>query len=342
MNYTNPVYAGYFADPFVFRHAGEYFAIGTGADEARGESVSSARPSIFPLLRSRDLVHWEELGPALIAPAGERESARGQHAQLGSTFWAPEIAHAEGRWYLYYSVGHGDARHQLRVAVGERPAGPYRDAAALTDPLRVPFAIDPHPFRDDDGKWYLFQARDFLDVAQDHSHRAGTALVVHELETMTQLAEAGHTVLRARCDWQRFRAERPMYGGTFDWHTLEGPCVLKHAGLYYCLYSGGCWEDESYGVDYAVARHPLGPYDDQGNQAGPRVLRSVPGKVTGPGHCSVVRAPDEASYVIVYHAWNRGMTARSMCIDELSFGPEGPRSSGPSWTERALGNRARS
>ena len=107
---------------------------------------------------------------------------------LGHNFWAPEIASFQGRWYLYYSVGHGDKLHQLRVAISDDPLGPYVDCAQLTNPKEVPFAIDPHPFQDDDGKWYLFHARDFLDTGTDAmgTIRAGTALVVSELETMTE------------------------------------------------------------------------------------------------------------------------------------------------------------
>ena len=63
----------------------------------------------------------------------------------------------------------------------------------------------------------------------------------------------------------------PMFGGIYDWHTLEGPCVRRHGGRYYCLYSGGCWQNDTYGVDYAVADHVLGPYTDSGNEDGPRV-----------------------------------------------------------------------
>ena len=32
---------------------------------------------------------------------------------------------------------------------------------------------------------------------------------------------------------------RLMYGRVHDWHTIEGPCVTKHAGKYYCFFSGG-------------------------------------------------------------------------------------------------------
>jgi hypothetical protein len=249
---------------------------------------------------------------------------------------------AEGRWWLYYSVGHGDRRHQLRVAVSDRPLGPWLDVAALTDPERVPFAIDPHPFRDVDGRWYLFHARDFLDTsmnatdvntgeAQTREVRAGTALVVSPLQGMTRLGEPLQVVARARCDWQRFAADRRHYDRVFDWHTLEGPCVLRHDECYWCLYSGGCWQDASYGVDFAVADSPLGPWSDAGAEHGPRVLRSVPGQVTGPGHCSVVTGPDDDRW-LCYHAWDAARTARRLCIDRLRFTADGPVAVGPTWT----------
>lgn len=330
LEYQNPLYDAYFADPFVWRHGGTYYAIGTGAGEASGHVDASTQPTVFPLLTSPDLVHWTPAGHALVRP----------DASLGDTFWAPEIAHADGRWYLYYSVGFGDKRHQLRVAVAASPLGPYVDAAQLTDPREVPFAIDPHPFQDDDGRWYLFHARDFLEPVDDAgaSVRVGTALVVLPLETMTRLAAGGaRTVARARHDWQRFAANRPMYGGVHDWHTLEGPCVVHEAGRYYCLYSGGNWQDVSYGVDYVVADAVMGPYREEGAQARPRVLRTVPGKMIGPGHCSVTLAPDGLARMIVYHAWDAHGTARRMCMDPLEVAHGDIRSTGPSWTPRSLG-----
>ena len=98
---------------------------------------------------------------------------------------------------------------------------------------------------------------------------------------MTRLAGDCHVVVRARYDWTLYEANRRMdvYEATFDWHTIEGPCVVKHDGRYYCFYSGSNYQTARYGVDYVVADHPLGPYSDQGDHA--RVLHSVPGKVRG-------------------------------------------------------------
>jgi beta-xylosidase len=322
--YTNPVYPDYFADPFVWQHQGTYYAIGTGPAEAAGEVSELDQPRIFPLLTSDNLINWHFAGRALLRP----------DSQLGDNFWAPEVAYCDGMFYLYYSVGHEDKNHQLRVATSSDPLGPYRDQGRpLVDPKTCAFAIDPSPFQDDDGQWYLFYAQDFLDTAD--GVRAGTALVVDRLLSMTQLTGETKVVLRAHHDWQRFLADRSMYGGVYDWHTLEGPCVRKHGDRYYCFYSGGRWETESYGVDYGVANTVMGPYLGADNEAGARVLRSVPEHMLGPGHNSIAVGLDGYEYLI-YHAWDTQMQARRMCIDRLQWTPEGPRCQGPTWTPQTV------
>jgi beta-xylosidase len=309
----NPVYDGYLADPFVWRDPdGSYYAIGTGALEAA--AAASPRRPVFPLLVSRDLLNWRLAGHALESPAPE----------LGDAYWAPEIARMGDRYYLYYSVGFGDKHHQLRVAVSEAPVGPYVDVRALTTLGECAFAIDPHPFRDEDGQWYLFQARDFLDAGEDElgSFYAGTALVVSPLRSPTELDPECRVVARARAPWQCFARQRSIYGHTLDWFTLEGPCVVRHEGVYYCLFSGGCWQNDTYGVDWVTADHPLGPYS-LAEAPLPRLLRTGP-CLSGPGHCSVFQTHAGES-MLAYHAWDAGRVLRQLCLSRLSFCPGGPR-----------------
>jgi len=249
-------------------------------------------------------------------------------SSLGTNFWAPEIACVDDKFYLYYSVGHGDKNHQLRVASSDSPQGPYRDSGkALLDPASCSFAIDPHPFQDDDGHWYLFYARDILDTAPPF--RPGTALMVTGMKSMTELDGPGTMILRARHDWQRFQASRPMYGKVWDWHTLEGPFVRKHDGRYYCFYSAGRWENESYGVDYCTAPSVTGPYSDTGSELGPRVLRTIQNQLIGPGHNSIITGPDGQTEYLVYHAWDKGMKMRQMFVDKLIWTAGGPRCESP-------------
>lgn len=305
--YRNPVHAGYFADPFVLPVDGGYLAVGTGRRV-------DGRP--FEMLRSADLVRWESAGGALepLSPElGER---------LGGDYWAPEIAHDQGRWWMYYSVGRGDTAHSLRVAVADDPMGPYVDCGVDLTPGER-FAIDPHPFLDVDGTWYLFYARDVLE-----GPRVGTMLAVDVLDGMTRLAGRPTSVLTPSGDWQIFGRERPMYGGVYDWHTLEGPFVCRRQERYVLFYSGGNWEEPTYGVNWATADHPLGPWTEvQGREP---LLRTVPGHVVGPGHNSLVVGPDGQD-VLVYHAWDPASTARQLCIDPVTWTEAGPVVDGPTW-----------
>ena len=310
--HKNPVYQGYFADPFVFLHEGAYYAVGTAP---LGTTNSGFE---FALLRSIDLIEWESLGGALLRSKGPCRR-----------YWAPEVAEQDGVFYMYYSVGTSDERHELRVATSRRPDGPYLELVEpLLDPSTTPFAIDPHPYRNHDGRWYLFYARDFLDSTS--GSRPGTALVVAPLSDMVRLSAEFSTVMRATHDWQRFQANRPIYGGIHDWHTLEGPCVVWNEGRYYCLYSGGNWQNETYGIDFVVADSIDGPWMDTNLGDHPRVLRSVPGHVIGPGHNSIVSGVDGVTY-IAYHAWDPAMTGRRFCLDPLIWTSDGPRGLGPTW-----------
>lgn len=302
-NHIKPAYSEPFADPFVWRYEDTYYAVGTSPAGADGKR--------FALLKSGDLLCWEKLGHALVPV----------DAAFGNDYWAPEVAFNDDTFYLYYSVGHGDKGHHIRVATSDRPEGPYTDTGSpLTDLSRLPFAIDGSPFQDDDGQWYLFYARDFLDT--EDGNRVGTGLAVDRLMDMKQLAGEERVVARARHDWQMFKANRPMYDGVYDWHTLEGPVVGKHQGECYCFYSGGCYQNDTYGVDYVVADSPMGPYTRVGDCA--RVLRTIPGRLIGPGHNSIVTGPDGKDY-IVYHAWDEAHTARRMHVSELEWTADGPR-----------------
>ena len=310
LRYRNPVHDGYFADPFVVRAEGGYVAFGTGR-------LVDGRA--FEVLTSPDLVHWTSSGGALEPVA----------ADLGSDYWAPEVCRRDGRWWMYYSVGHGDRGHHLRVAVADDPTGPFVDQGINLTPQER-FAIDPSPFRASDGSWYLYYARDVLD-----GDRVGTMLAVDRLPAPTQLAGEPQGVLTPSGDWQIYLRDRAMYGRRYDWHTLEGPFVRQRGDRFVLTYSGGNWNEAGYGVAWAVAEHPLGPWTEQLGAS--RLLQTVEPHVVGPGHCCLVEGP-LGEDVIVYHAWDEGRTARRLCIDPVVWDDSGrPEVLGPSWEEVDLG-----
>ena len=112
MQYRNPVYPEYFADPFVWKHEGVYYAVGTGVVEAHsdvnrgvGALTVDGEPGVFLILRSNDLASWTPVGSALVT------CLRTMAMPIGLR----KIAFADGKFYLYYSVGRGDKAHHIRV-----------------------------------------------------------------------------------------------------------------------------------------------------------------------------------------------------------------------------------
>src|SRR5438034_2963569 len=320
--YQNPLSPMNFPDPAAIRFRGEYYAYATG------ESVDGR---IFPIMTSPDAVHWTFRNgamPPLPDPAA-------------TEYWAPEVAYRDGLFSLYYAViAFGTPEHHLRVAISDSPLGPFEDQGLNLTPDEI-FAIDAHPFQDDDGQWYLFFARDYLQPPY-----IGTGNAVDRLVTMTELSGRPARVLRPYAEWQLFELQRAEKGGV-DWYTGEGPFTLKRRGRYFCLYSGGCWKDRDYGVAYAVSDVPMGPggledqsYRDEDNRDGPTLLRTLPGEVIGPGHNSVVKAPNNVAELMVYHGWPpdpitrgpAGGSGRLLRIDRLEWHAGKPFCAGPTLT----------
>ncbi len=298
------LYDGYFADPFVTRTDEGYVALGT-SPRPPGQGGGKQ----FEVLSSTDLKHWSYHGGALV----------GLDPSVGDQYWAPEVVHADGQWWMYYSVGHGIQGHHLRVARSDDPYGPYEDLEIVLTPEET-FAIDPHPFVDDDGSVFLFFARDVLEA-----ERPGTHLAVARLEGMTGLGPA-HEVLRPYADWQIYERSRPMYDGVYDWHTLEGPSVVRRSGRYWMTFSGGAWTGRDYAVSWAVADDPQGPW--QPAPTGDPKLLGTDDELTGPGHNSLVVGPDGRD-VIAFHAWDAGLTRRELHLRHIEFRPAGPVVGGP-------------
>jgi GH43 family beta-xylosidase len=292
--YLNPVYQKSFPDPFVLKFGGEYFAYCTGFGDDG---------NVFGVLRSKDLVTWIEVGSAM-----EPLESRPPY------YWAPEVTYSNGKFYLYYSAGN-ETLMEIRVAVSDRPDGGFAD---IGRPLtNQDFAIDAHVFIDDDGSKYLFYATDFLD----HTH-IGTGTVVDRMIDWFTLEGSPKPVTRARYDWQVYDPERKEKGGV-RWHTVEGPAVIKRKGLYYEMFSGGNWQNTTYGVSFATTHQIAGDGEWQqfsDDEKTLPILRTLPDKVVGPGHNCIVAGPNNRELYCVYHRWTDA--GRVMAIDRMDFAGE--------------------
>lgn len=295
MSRADPAWEVPLADPDVVRVPGGWIAYGTGPVRD-GRAV----PAAF----SEDLDSWRGIGNVLEALGPE----------VGESYWAPEVCERDGTWWMYYSVGHGDRGHRVRVARADAPEGPFQDQGAVLTP-EEPFAIDASPCRLPDGRWWLFFARDVLDHERPGTHLAGA-----ELLTPAVLGPI-HEVLAPYADWQVFAHDREMYGQVLDWHTLEGPHVLLAGGLLLMTFSGGSWQGPGYRTAWAWSRSPEGPWTVP--EAGEDVLLRTDEEFIGPGHNSCTQGPDGRP-LIAFHAWDDAASGRYMHLRELAVGEDPP------------------
>jgi len=289
--YLNPVYSRSFPDPFILKFRGEYFAYCT--DFWRDGKV-------FGVLRSRDLVNWTEIGGAM------------KRLETNAPFyWAPEVIYADGKFYLYYSVGN-ETLMEIRVAVSDSPDGGFVDSGRRL--TTEEFAIDAHVFTDTDGDRYFFYATDFLT----HSH-IGTGTMVDKMIDFFTLSGNPRPVTRALYDWQVYDPQRKEKGGV-RWHTVEGAFVLKRKGIYYEMFSGGNWQNITYGVSFAVTDDIEKAEEWQQFSDGEKVLpilRTVSDVIVGPGHNSVIRGLNNRELFCIYHRWTDD--SRVLAIDRMDF-----------------------
>jgi GH43 family beta-xylosidase len=245
------------------------------------------------------------------------------------------VAELNNRYYLFYSAAttNSDESHRLRVAIADDPAGPFIDAGRELMP-DAGFTIDASPFRDPKtGQWFLFFAADFEEDEPQGTGLAGVSLA----DDLLSVTSAPKALVRAQGDWQIYERNRNYKGRAWaKWHCVEGPHCYFHNDRYYLFFSGGAWYGENYGVGFAVADHPLGPWSAEDSAQGPTVLKGIPGNVIGPGHSSCVLGPDGKTLFLVYHAWDAAKTARRMCIDPILWTDQGPKVDGPSTGPRTV------
>jgi beta-xylosidase len=96
--------------------------------------------------------------------------------------------------------------------------------------------------------------------------------------------------------------------------------MLKHDGTYYLMYSGTGADSPDYGIGYATAKSPMGPFTKfSGN---PIAARG--GKVLGPGHHSVVEGPDRKLWMVYHQKWDDGRNFRRfLALDPIAFDVDG-------------------
>ena len=208
-------------------------------------------------------------------------------------YWAPSIIRLDGVYYLYVSCQDEGMFQYLHAARADSPLGPFTDAKCLFDR----FSIDSHVVQTEAGL-FLWYAEDNTDT-----DRIGTRVFVDRLLDPMTPAYQPKEVIVPTMDEEIFMRDR--YGDGRDWHTIEGAFWFRENGWQYVMYSGACFQNDTYHIGYAAARTDeadLTKVDFVKHTDNGRFAPVMMGNAyeEGVGHHSVLKW--DGQYYAIYHA----------------------------------------
>lgn len=262
----------YQPDPFIFEDEGKFYIYVTNNGEPNGVEAYSADTLLGPY-------HYEG---AVTAFEGATD------------YWAPAVIKIDGTYYMYVSCVKGDKFEHMHVAKAGSPLGPFTDEKMLYDR----FSIDAHMVKTEAGL-FLFYAENNTDC---ENGRIGTRVFVDRFLDPYTPANEPRELITPDFDEEIFT---PSYREDNPWHTVEGPFYFREGAYQYLMYSGGCFQDETYHVGYAVAKSDeadLTKVDfikhTNGDRFAPVLIKNE--YEEGTGHHSVIK--HEGKYYAIYHA----------------------------------------
>ncbi len=244
------------------------------------------------------------------------DSPLGQWEHKGTVFamdgyheyWAPCMYYENGWYYLYFScapIGSEVSQEILRVSKAPTPFGPFEEAKQLCNC----FSIDPHVVRTEAGL-FLWYSMDRLDT-----DRVGTRIYVQRMRDPETLDGDPVEAVSPSFDQEIFMYDRYQKGQ--HWHTIEGAFWIESGDWQYVMYSGACYQNDTYHIGYAAAKTRrqdltgvcFEKHTDNGRFV-PLLTKNE--EEEGVGHHSVIFW--EGQYYAVYHA--RDLTSDPRLIED--------------------------
>ena len=277
--YQNPVVHADYSDPDVCRVGEEYWMTASSFNCFPG----------LPILHSRDLVHWELVGAALVDYPGEGWDAPDDDfrttVQHGKGVWAPSIRYHEGWFYIFV----GDPDRGIFMVRTQDPQGPWEPPVWV---VREKGFIDPCPFWDEDGKAYLSHGC--------AGSRAGNKSILF----VAPMDPDGTCLLGP---------SRVVYDGHLSQPTIEGTKFYKRDGKYYIFSPAGGvatgWQT------VLRADSPWGPYEER------IVLAWAEGTVNGPHQGAWVQTPEGEDWFL--HFQDKGAYGRIVHLQPMTWKADG-------------------
>lgn len=239
----------------------------------------------FRVYQSTDLVTWT---------GGEFCFVKGDHGWGKTDFWAPEVYRKGATFYMFFTAKNPEAGiRNICIATASSPLGPFIEKKA---PLL------PHG--------------SFIDSHLYEDEKSGTIYCYATVEDRTPNELVCGTLKPSLLEWET--SPTAVLGVSQKWENrwVEGPYIVQHGQHYYLMYSGNAYWEPGYGVGYATATSPMGPWEKSPDNP---ILR-MNDQVHGPGHHGVTIAPDGKTPVMLYHRHRApGDRHRVLAMDLLQF-----------------------
>lgn len=268
-----PILEGYTADPAI-RVFGDTYYVYPTTDRPNWNTTE------FAVWSSKNLVTWKKEGVFM--------NLTKDLAWATNKAWAPDCIERDGKYYFYFC-----ANHNIGVAVGPTPVGPFKDALGqplIEDAKIKTFSIDPCAFIDDDGQAYLYFGN-------------GTP-----------------TVFKLNRDMISFNGP-PVEFKLKEFR--EGIVVFKRSGKYYFMWSIDDARSPNYRVGWGIADSPLGPVRSPDKDF---IVLQKNGPAVATAHHGVVNVPGTDRWYVAYHRHaipGGSGYKREICLARMEFNPDG-------------------
>lgn len=257
----NPILPGFYPDPSICAAGEDFYLV---------NSTFAYFPGL-PVLHSRDLAHWEQIGNVM----HRQEQLPLKNAGHSQGLFAPTIRYHSG---LYYVICTNVSFGGNYIVTAENPAGPWSDPRYL----KGADGIDPSLFFDDDGKCYYIGTH---PNPQGCRYDGDYFIWIQELDTeRMELVGEKHDV------WN---------GAMRGVHWPEGPHLYKKDGWYYILHAEGGTGPE-HAVTVCRSRELYGPYEN--NFCNPILTHRHLGQaypIRYVGHGDLVETPAGEWYMVM-------------------------------------------
>jgi Glycosyl hydrolases family 43 len=231
--------------------------------------------------------------------------------------WAPDAAHKNGTYYLYFPARRADGIFQIGVATSSSPSGPFKPEP---EAIKGSYSIDPAVFEDTDGQFYMYFGGIWGGQLQNYRNNSYNAAGTEPADNAPAL---GPIVARMSDDMKEFAETpreiqilddngKPLLAGDHDRRFFEASWVHKYNGKYYFSYSTG----DTHLLCYAIGDTPYGPFTYAG-----QILTPVIGWTTHHSICEF-----QGKWFLFYHdsVLSKGEThLRSVKMTEIHYDSNG-------------------